>query len=242
MDERPLRKNRLPALRRPPIGFAHRGASAHARENTLEAFELALRLGATGLETDAWLTADGQVVLDHDGFLRSGLRRSPISEVHSDQLPDTVLTLTELFAHCGSDFELSIDVMDREAFEPIIEAARTSGVEARLWLCHREVDALSGLRDQTTARLVNSTRLRAIKEGPERRAAALAFMGIDALNMHHNDWSGGLTTLLHRFDRYCLAWDAQFERVVAELVMIGIDGIFSDFVDRLMIPINQYSA
>ena len=54
-------------MRRPPIGFAHRGARAHAPENTLEAFRLALRLGATGLESDVWLTADGVAVLDHDG-------------------------------------------------------------------------------------------------------------------------------------------------------------------------------
>ncbi|MQA17795.1 MAG: hypothetical protein GEV09_28165, partial [Pseudonocardiaceae bacterium] len=50
-------------MKTPPIAFAHRGARAHAPENTLEAFALALRLGATGLESDVWLTADGEAVL-----------------------------------------------------------------------------------------------------------------------------------------------------------------------------------
>ena len=68
-------QQRLPSLLVPPVGFAHRGARAHAPENTLEAFALALRLGATGLETDAWLTADGQVVLDHDGVVKVGRRK-----------------------------------------------------------------------------------------------------------------------------------------------------------------------
>ena len=63
----------------PPIAFAHRGASAHARPNTLEAFRLGLRLGATGLESDVWLTADGIPVLDHDGRVRHGVRRWPIA-------------------------------------------------------------------------------------------------------------------------------------------------------------------
>ena len=54
---------RLPSLRRPPIAFAHRGARANAPENTLEAFTLAVRLGATGLESDVWLTRDGEAVL-----------------------------------------------------------------------------------------------------------------------------------------------------------------------------------
>ena len=58
-------------------------------------------------------------------------------------------------------------------------------------------------------RLVDSTRLGRIKEGAERRAATLAAKGIDAVNMHHLDWTGGLTTLFHRFGVLGFAWDAQ---------------------------------
>lgn len=54
--------NQLP---RPAI-IAHRGASAHAPENTLAAFELSLRQEADAIELDAKLTADGQVVVFHD--------------------------------------------------------------------------------------------------------------------------------------------------------------------------------
>lgn len=49
-----------------PVIFAHRGASAYAPENTLAAFELALRQGADAIELDAKLTADGHVVVFHD--------------------------------------------------------------------------------------------------------------------------------------------------------------------------------
>src|SRR5918992_350392 len=102
----------LSPLRHPPIGFAHRGARAHAPENTLEAFRLALRLGATGLESDVWLTADGVAVLDHDGLVRTGVRRRPIASVPRSGLPAHVPTLDELYSDCGSDYELSLDVKD----------------------------------------------------------------------------------------------------------------------------------
>jgi glycerophosphoryl diester phosphodiesterase len=49
-----------------PIIFAHRGASAQAPENTLAAFELALRHEADAIELDVKLCADGQVVVLHD--------------------------------------------------------------------------------------------------------------------------------------------------------------------------------
>ena len=52
-----------------PLLFAHRGASAHAPENTLPAFELAARLGAQVLELDVHLTRDGVVVVHHDSAL-----------------------------------------------------------------------------------------------------------------------------------------------------------------------------
>jgi glycerophosphoryl diester phosphodiesterase len=73
----------------PPIGFAHRGARADAPENTLEAFTLARRLGAPGLESDVWITADGEAVLDHDGVVRVGVRRRQIAELRRRDLPRT---------------------------------------------------------------------------------------------------------------------------------------------------------
>ena len=57
--------NVIERIPRPAI-IAHRGASAHAPENTLSAFRLALEHGADGIELDAKLTADGHVVVIHD--------------------------------------------------------------------------------------------------------------------------------------------------------------------------------
>ena len=227
---------RLPSLRPSPIGFAHRGGRAHAPENTLDAFSLALRLGATGLESDAWITSDGHVALDHDGVM-GRFRRRALSLVERHHLPDHIPTLDELYATCGTDFELSLDVKDPEAAPAIVEAARAAGGGAlgRLWLCHPDWKRVASWRTLAPeVRLVDSTRLRRIKEGPERRAALLAEVGIDAINMHHSDWTGGLTTLFHRFERYCLGWDAQHERPLAALIDMGIDGVFSDHVDRMV--------
>ncbi|HIV62971.1 MAG TPA: glycerophosphodiester phosphodiesterase [Candidatus Butyricicoccus avistercoris] len=46
--------------------YAHRGASGYAPENTLEAFKLAIKQGAEGIELDVQLTKDGEVVVIHD--------------------------------------------------------------------------------------------------------------------------------------------------------------------------------
>jgi glycerophosphoryl diester phosphodiesterase len=231
---------RLPSLRTPPIGFAHRGARAHAPENTLESFRLALRLGATGLESDVWLTADGVPVLDHDGIVGSTLRRRRIGAVPRSALPAHIPTLEELYAECGTDFELSLDIKDAAAAETTFAVARAAGVAERLWACHHDWNVLaSWRRAHDDVRLVDSTRLRALRSGPERRAAQLAGAGIDAVNLHHTDWSGGLTTLFHRFKVLAFGWDAQLERVLDGLLEMGVDALYSDHTDRMVEAITS---
>jgi glycerophosphoryl diester phosphodiesterase len=235
---------RLPSIRWPPIAFAHRGARAHARENTIEAFRLALRLGATGLESDVWVSADGHAVLDHDGQVGS-LRKRPIRSYQRAALPAHIPTLSELYEACGTDFELSLDLKDPAAATALIDVARAAGggAEGRLWLCHDDLELLGELRARfPDVRLVDSTRLKRISEGPERRGAKLRSLGVDAINLHHSDWTGGLAALFHRFERYAFGWDAQHERIIGELFDAGLDGVYSDHVDRLRSALDRVAG
>ena len=236
-----MAQQRLPSLLDQPIAFAHRGARAHAPENTLEAFELALRLGATGLETDAWLSRDGVPVLDHDGVVRRALGRGrPISGFDRRQLPAHIPSVGELVERCGTGFHLSVDIKDPAAGQVVVDHVREAGPDLlpRVWLCSGARATLEPLRGQG-ARLVDSTRLAKIKEGSERRAATLAREGIDAVNMHHSDWNGGLVTLFHRFGVVAFGWDMQDDHVLRPALRMGLDGVYSDWVDRML---DAYTA
>ncbi len=80
-----------------PIIFAHRGASAYAPENTLAAFELAIRQNADAIELDATICADGHVVVFHDETVDR-------TTDGSGQLKDMALAeLKELDAGCSFD-------------------------------------------------------------------------------------------------------------------------------------------
>ncbi|MEA3020591.1 MAG: glycerophosphoryl diester phosphodiesterase [Actinomycetota bacterium] len=228
---------RLPSLLDPPIGFGHRGARAHAPENTIEGFTLALRLGATGLESDVWRSSDGEVVLDHDGVVRSGVRKRAIADVARAALPGHVPTLGELYDAVGTGIPLSLDVKDGDAADGIVATARAAGGDAvgHLWLCSpRWEEAAEWKRRWPDVHVVDSTRRARMKEGSERRAATLADAGIDAVNLHWTDWNGGLTTLFHRFEIVTFGWDCQHRRQLDGLLDMGIDGLFSDHVDRMV--------
>jgi glycerophosphoryl diester phosphodiesterase len=225
---------RVHRLRTPPTGFAHRGASAHAPENTLEAFTLAVRLGATGLESDVWVTADGVPVLDHDGVL-GRVRRRRIADVVRADLPPHIPSLGELYDAVGTGVPLSLDVKDPAAFEPTVQAAEEARAAEHLHLCHPDWRVVATWRERSEAIvLVDSTRLHRMKEGPERRAMSLRDAGIQVVNMHESDWTGGLTTLFHRFGLQCFGWDAQLPRVLDQLLAKGVDAVYSDHVDRMV--------
>jgi glycerophosphoryl diester phosphodiesterase len=224
---------------RPPIGFAHRGARSERRENTLEAFSRALELGATGLESDAWLTADGEVVLDHDGTTGVPWRRRHIREQDRRSLPRHIPALADLYRQLGTDFELSLDVKDPAAFEPILAVAAKGGCAERLWLCD---DDLQRVLRQTAlanpARTVLSTHLeelaRQLEGGLAEAAAMLAAAGAGAINLHGSEWNHDRVRLVHDAGLLAFGWDAQSEYHLARLVSLGVDGIYSDYVDRMV--------
>jgi glycerophosphoryl diester phosphodiesterase len=214
--------------------FGHRGARAHAAENTLASFELALKLGASGLESDVWMTADGIAVLDHDGVAKRGLRRRPIREFLRDDLPEHIPTLSELLEHCGTNYELSLDVKDPAVATTICDVIRDhdEGLLERTWLCDPSFERCLEWRPiLPDVKLLNSTRLERLKEGPERRAASLAHHGIDGINMHRTDWNGGLVALFHRFDLMAFGWDMQYDHQLRTGLRMGLDAVFSDHVD-----------
>ncbi len=219
----------------PPLGFAHRGGRADAPDNTLEAFRKALEAGSRALESDAWATADGIVVLDHDG-VAPGLRRRKIADVDRAELPGDIPSLVDLFAEAGTDFDLALDLRDASVGPAVAAQAREAGHDpARLWLVAADdLEAAAGWKSTLAGvRVADSTRRRSWKEGAERRAANMAEAGLDAVNLHHTDWSAGLVTLFHRFDVLCFAWDCQHDRVITDVLGMGVDGVFSDHVDRL---------
>ncbi len=226
----------------PPIAFAHRGARAHAPENTREAFRLAVRLGATGIESDVWLTADGEPVLDHDGIVKTAFRKRPIAEVRRAALPSHIPTLADLYEICGPDVPLSLDVKDPSAYDATVAVARAVGgnAPANLWLCDPRWERLAAQRSTfTDVKLIDSTRLKRLTDGAERHASRLYEAGIDGINMHHTDWTLGLTTLFHRFSLFTFGWDAQHERILLGLQSMEIDALYCDDVELMMATIGR---
>jgi glycerophosphoryl diester phosphodiesterase len=98
--------------------FAHRGACAHAPENTLAAFRLALASQADGIELDVHLSADQQVVVIHDeDVARTTNGQGKVQDLRLEELRrldagqgEAVPTLAEVFDLIGDQMYINIEL------------------------------------------------------------------------------------------------------------------------------------
>ncbi|MDQ3306028.1 MAG: hypothetical protein M3535_08645 [Actinomycetota bacterium] len=227
---------RYPALLQPPLGLLRFGGANHPDEDPFAPVLTALGQGVTGVVVDVHLTADGDPVIHPAPTLRIGLRRRALDSLSTTQVPTQVPRLADLYERCGNELDLAVHLTDDAAVAVVVGLAADAGGHAseRLWLCSANwCQAASWRVAAGDARLVDSTRLRRVDEGPERRAANLAKAGVDAVQLHESDWSAGLCALFHRFNRLALAGPAPQVHQLDALLAMGLDAVSSEHADRL---------
>jgi glycerophosphoryl diester phosphodiesterase len=180
--------------------IAHRGNPFEALENSLAAFECAIREGATRLELDVWMGADGTPLVCHDP--RTGrvsptdldLRTAAASEIASLRLRDgSALPTLEAVCHLVSGrAALDIELKDPrpDAACVALEVARRSGAVRDAWFTSFEEAPLAALRDAgfggPTGLLIGSRSMSLIQRLYEAwPLAALERVGATALAVHH---------------------------------------------------------
>ena len=171
-----------------PKVIGHRGAAAYAPENTLESFREARRRGATWVEADIALTADGVPIVMHDDSLKrtTGIDRL-VADTRRADLPAEVPTFEEAIA-CWGELGLGCNVeikptqgREAETARAVVETLR------RCWPAHLPQPLLSSFKDASlaAARAAAPEFARALLVGRveddwPRRAAAVAAAGINA--------------------------------------------------------------
>ena len=184
---------------------------AERPENSLAAFQHSLSLGVTGLESDIWLGPHGEPVLSH-----------------GPPQPDAV-DLAELFALCGTDFDLSLDMKGPDAARRTVEVAREAGFDLRrLWLCGGGLRSAHWRELDPEVRLVTDMRWRDAVFGGRRGMAAVSAAGIDAVNLRHGRWSRRLIRHAHEAGLLAFGWDVQFSWTMRWAVRRGLDAVYSD--------------
>ncbi len=222
----------------PPIEvIAHRGASAHAPENTLSSFALALRLGADCIELDVRATSDGVPVVLHDPTLErtAGIRRAiaDMSAAELAALPTSRRppTLDEVLDAFGTRTDYLVEVKRIEVgTEPVL----------------LEAFARRRLRSRVTVQSFDHLLLRRLRRRDDSLALAALFRpGADvagALDLV-TPFVGGigpcaaevgprLIDAAHSRGLTVRTWTVNETDAMQRLVEAGVDGIITDRPER----------
>jgi glycerophosphoryl diester phosphodiesterase len=219
-------------VRRVTDVIAHRGASRLAPENTIEAFERAVEVGADGVELDVRRSADGVLVVHHDARVSDG---RVIAETRWQALPWFVPTLGDALDACAGawvNIEIKNDRSDPD-FDPHDRVA---------------VEVLATLAERTPSRwLISSFRLQTVDRcrllDPSVPTAWLTLdLGADTLarvvaggHTAVHPWEPSVTaeqvTRCHDAGILVNAWTCNDPDRFAALVAAGVDGIVTDVPD-----------
>lgn len=217
-----------------PRVIAHRGASGHARENSLAAFRKAVELESDGVELDIHATSDGTLLVHHDPHVQgigviAELPHASFREyklTNGEPIP-TLAQALELLD--GQDVWIEIKTMrhdwDGNLFTCIDAAPKTCccGVHA---FDHRIIARLGEQRPTLRRGLLLSSYLL-------DNSQILHGAGADTLWMEASLIDEELVTDLHEDGRDIIAWTANDEKDIRRLIDLKVDGICGNYPDRI---------
>jgi glycerophosphoryl diester phosphodiesterase len=239
----------LPALHNgaTTLVIAHRGASAYAPENTLPAFELAVRQGADAIELDAMLCAGEDIVVIHDSTLErttgqsgrvAGLTLADLKSLDAGAWFDPrfsgtrIPTLDEVLESVGRELLTNIEIKNYSTpFDNLAE---------KIALCVSR----HNLKDRVLFSSFNPLNFRALKRHmPDAPVGFLTEKGFarpwlegavrwafpfDTLHPHFTDASPQYIKRAHQARTPVLAYTVNQMQAMQALFRAGIDGIITD--------------
>jgi glycerophosphoryl diester phosphodiesterase len=239
-----------------PQVIAHRGASAHAPENTLAAFRLAAELGAGFIETDLRVTREGRFVLRHDTRVnRTTSGRGRVADLAFDAVRrldagrwfgeefagEHVPSLEEALALAGQlglgiYLELKVPLDGSLPFA-LAEQLRRAHRLDRIVVLSFEPAVLATMRT-TEPRI--ATALLVGRTGPTIEAARKAGAGL--LAPRYKRISAPLIRRARQAGLGVVAWTVNEREEMRRMLSLGVDGIMTNWPDRLLEEIGQRTS
>lgn len=230
-----------------PLIIGHRGSSAHAPENTLPAFHLALEQGADGIELDVMLSKDQKLIVIHDSTLErttngqgkvpnhtaAELRELDAGAWFSEAYNNTPLPLLdEVYEQLGGKFLINVELKNYHSpRDPLPEIA------LKLTQKHNLLEKV--IFSSFNAR--NLTRLKKLE--PKAKTGLLCLPGLmgtlyrgafgrlfnyDALHPYHKDTTPGMVQAAHKRGKEVNVWTVDETHHILRMKSVGVDSIITD--------------
>ncbi|HEX3000283.1 MAG TPA: glycerophosphodiester phosphodiesterase family protein [Armatimonadota bacterium] len=221
-----------------PVIVAHRGTSGTAPENTLVAFRRAIELGFTALELDVHRTADGEIVVMHDGKvdrttdgsgLLSEMTLAQVKALDAGSWKDAefagerVPTLKEVCDLVrGRAFTL-VEIKDEGITDEVLRVLQDEKYDDQVAIISFSADNMRRtheLRPDIPAGFLT---------GKAEDLALAEEMGMDALCLEYHAATADVARALHAKNMVLNVWTMDNPEAVREMAAIGGDFLTSNF-------------
>jgi len=242
---------------RKPWVIAHRGASGHAPENTLAAYERAVELGAGFIETDLHLTRDARFVAIHDSTLerttngRGNVHDFTLGELRKldagmwfdrQFMGQPIPTLEEILAFAAKhDVIFYLEVKYDAAWgmhHSLVGALQKSQSAARTIVISFDESTLSALRQVDSTMMMGLL----VEEPRQDYAKAAIELGVRQLCPRASLVTPELVEQAHRLDLQVATWTVDDAEAMRRMAAAGVDGIMTNFPDRLQAVLEDHKA
>lgn len=223
------------------LTIAHRGASGYEPENTLKAFRCALAMGAGGIELDVHRCKSGELVVIHDDTVdRTTNGKGKVAEMTLSQLrelriaqDERIPTLEEALAATRNAY-CFIEVKHADAAILVAEHIEKQLIKGwpkeRLWLISFKHAALKIAHAKHPSIAIGAS-----YEKIEPTSIHTAHdLGASAVVVQHHALQPAHVRTIHALGMKVFCWTVNTPSDIARVKTMGVDGIMSDYPDRVL--------
>ncbi|MBB4080659.1 glycerophosphoryl diester phosphodiesterase/endonuclease/exonuclease/phosphatase family metal-dependent hydrolase [Lewinella aquimaris] len=225
-----------------PLIVAHRGASGHAVENSLPAFQKAIELGAEMTELDVWRLKDGTIVVHHDSDLkRLSDTEGKIEDYTLEDLNQVMLAgaykiprLRDVLMLVDKRMMINVELKGANTAEGTYELIREF-IDNHGWKI--EDFQISSFRHDELKRmreLSPDIDIAILPHGNPLDALAVAQeVGAIAINAYHGGLTKESVDAIHAAGLLVNAWTVNEKADMRRLRDLGVDGFITNYPDRV---------
>jgi glycerophosphoryl diester phosphodiesterase len=219
------------------LKIGHRGAAGHAPENTLAAVEMGLTLGVDFVEIDIQRSADGVLIALHDAKVNrttDGKGRAnalslrelrALNAGNGERIPTVEEVLRRAAGRTGVMLELKAGGTARSTVEAVQEAQFLNRVIYASFL-HGELTDVRAV-DPAAALMVLFDRL------PRAPVAYAGRYNPTYVGLRHDRANRSLVEAFQREHVLVCVYTANAPEDIQRVLSLGVDGVISDFPDRI---------
>jgi glycerophosphoryl diester phosphodiesterase len=224
------------------LKIGHRGAKAHVAENTPESFQRALDLGAEGIELDVHACATGELVVIHDFTVdrttngKGEVSKLALTELKKLKIEDQyrIPTLQEVMNLVGKQFFVNIEMKGRHTAKPLSEflkrLVKEEGYTYNSFIVSsfqkEELQIMSDINPDVQIGVLTQASITEAWEWAEEFKAK-------AIHPHFTLLTDSNVQKAQRAGFKIYTWTVNEPDDIARVKAMGVDGIISDYPERL---------